>query len=87
MNTLTGIVAALARSAALIVALSWLALTNVVVLASPFQRTTDDLTKPLPFTLSVRPVLPETALAGERLLATGTGAAADAARTVIAPHA
>jgi hypothetical protein len=50
------------------------ALTNVVVLFAPLQRTTEELTKPLPFTVSVRPALPAAALAGERLLATGTPA-------------
>jgi hypothetical protein len=52
-----------------------LALTNVVVREAPFQRTTDDETKPLPLTVSVRLALPATALVGEMLLATGTGGA------------
>jgi hypothetical protein len=49
------------------------ALTNVVVRATPFQRTPDEATKLLPLTVSVVAALPATALAGERLLATGTG--------------
>ena len=50
-----------------------MALTNVVVREAPFQRTTDDATKLVPLTVSVRPALPATAPVGERLLATGTG--------------
>lgn len=50
-----------------------MALTNVVVRKAPFQRTTDEATKPLPLTVSVRPALLAAAPVGERLLATGTG--------------
>ena len=39
----------------------------------PFQRTTDVLTKPVPLTVSVIPVPPAVALAGDRLLIAGVG--------------
>jgi hypothetical protein len=56
-----------------------------VVREAPFQRTTDDATKPLPLTVRVRAALPAAALAGERLLATGTdGTLLKVAVTVIA---
>src|SRR5688572_13229387 len=64
---------AVATSAAPIAARSWVALTNVVVRLAPFQRTTEDDTKPLPLTVRVRAGLPATALAGARLLRTGAG--------------
>jgi hypothetical protein len=73
VTTVTGTERAVARSAALIAARSWVALTNVVVRAAPFQRTLEDLTKPRPFTDSVRAPLPAVVLAGERLLTTGAG--------------
>jgi hypothetical protein len=50
------------------------ALTNVVVRDPPSQRVTDEAKKPLPFTVIVSPALPATAVAGDRLVATGTGA-------------
>jgi hypothetical protein len=73
VNTVTGTEPWIARSAAVIVARSWLALTKVVVRLAPFQRTTDVAAKPLPFTVRMKPVLPAAALTGERLLTTGTG--------------
>ena len=73
VTTLTGTERGAARSEAVIAARSWLALMNVVVREAPFQRTTDEATKPLPLTVSVRPALPATLAVGERLLATGPG--------------
>jgi hypothetical protein len=73
VKTVTGTDPALARSVAVIAARSWVALTKVVVRAVPFQRTTEELAKPLPFTVSVKPELLAEAVAGERVLATGTG--------------
>ena len=58
-----------------------MALTKVVVRTAPFQRIRDELTKPLPFTVSVRPALPAAAVAGVRLLVTGTGGAGGRAGT------
>ncbi|HEX6212507.1 MAG TPA: hypothetical protein VF136_17130 [Methylomirabilota bacterium] len=73
VTTVTGTERAVARSAAVIAARSWVALTNVVVRAAPFQRTLEEATKPLPLTVSVTAALPSAALAGERLLTTGMG--------------
>jgi hypothetical protein len=72
--TVTGTGPWVAMSAAEIVARSWVALTTVVGRAPPFQRTTDVATKPLPFTVSVSPVLPAGVLVGDSVPATGTGA-------------
>jgi hypothetical protein len=74
VNTLTPTVPGLARSAAEMAARSWVGLTKVVVRLAPFHRTTEVLTKPLPVTVSVTPEPPAAALAGERLVTTGTGA-------------
>jgi len=73
VNTLTGTEPASAMSTELIPARSWVALTNVVARLTPFQRTTDDPTKPLPFTVSVKLEPCAAALEGERLATTGTG--------------
>jgi hypothetical protein len=81
VNTVTGTDPTPARSAAVIAARSWVALTKVVVRAVPFQRTTEEMAKPLPFTVSVKPELPAAAVAGERLLANGTGGAGRRAGT------
>ena len=52
--TVTEALPAAAISAAGIAAVSWVALTKVVVRFAPFQRTTEPLTKLLPFTVSVK---------------------------------
>jgi hypothetical protein len=75
VKTLTAAEPALARSDVVMVARSWLALTNVVVRLPPFQRTTEPFTNPLPLTVSVSVALPAEALVGDRLVATGTGLA------------
>ena len=49
-------------------------MTNVVGRLLPFHRTTDDATNLLPVTVSVKAVLPATAVAGEIEVTTGTGA-------------
>jgi hypothetical protein len=72
VNTVTGIDPAASTSAAVMAARSRVAPTTVVGRSAPFQRTTEAATKPLPFTVSVNPGLPATALSGERLLSTGT---------------
>ena len=64
--TVTEAVPAAAMSVAGICAVSWVALTKVVVRVAPFQRTTELLTKLLPFTVSVKAGPPATALLGER---------------------
>ena len=53
-RTVTEALPATAISAAGIAAVSWVALTKVVVRFAPFQRTTEPLTKLLPFTVSVK---------------------------------
>ena len=63
----------MARAAAGIVAVSEVAETNVVVRAVPLKFTTEPLTKPVPVTVRGVAVLPATAVAGERLVMTGTG--------------
>src|SRR3990172_7326271 len=60
-------------SAALIVAVSWVAFTKVVVRSAPFQRTTDPTTKLLPVTVSGKAAPPEGELVGERPLRVGRG--------------
>jgi hypothetical protein len=74
--TVTGIEPAAARSDAESVARSTVLLTNVVGRVAPFQRTTEVLTNPLPFTVSVRLALPATAPAGDSELIAGTGGVA-----------
>ena len=54
--TVTEALPAAAMSAAGIAAVSWLALTEVVVRAAAFQSTTEEpFTKLLPFTVSIKP--------------------------------
>jgi hypothetical protein len=69
-------------SAAGIAAVSWPALTYVVGRSAPFQRTTDDEAKLLPFTVSVNADCPTTPAPGESDDTCGTGF--DAGVTVIA---
>ena len=63
------------RSGALagIVAVSWVALTKVVVRFEPFQRTVEPFTKFVPLTVNVNPPPPAVAEFGERLVVVGTG--------------
>jgi hypothetical protein len=55
-----------ATSAALMAAVSFVELTNVVVLLLPFHFTTAPLTKPVPFTVNVKAPLPATVVKGVR---------------------
>ena len=71
--TVTVAVPAVAISAAVIAAVSWVALTNVVVLAAPLNFTTDVDTKPVPFTVRVKAAPPAVALVGEREVSVGAG--------------
>jgi hypothetical protein len=66
LNTVTRAVPAAAILVAGIVAVSWVALTNVVVRLLPFHCTTEPRTKPEPNTVSVKPTPPAVALAGDR---------------------
>jgi hypothetical protein len=81
VKTVTGTERAEARSAAVMAAVSCVVLTTVVVRSAPFQRTTEDVTNPLPFTVSGSAALPAAAVAGERLPITGTGAGASGGST------
>src|SRR2546426_39613 len=72
-RTGTGTLAAAARSAAGIAAVSWVALTKAVVRAAPFQRTVEPLVKPVPLTVSVKAAPPTAALVGTSPVIAGTG--------------
>src|SRR5207249_4118769 len=72
--TVTCAVPAVAMSAAEMAAVSCVALTNVVVRAAPFQRTSEAATKPLPVTVTVKAAPPTVALAGATVESVGTGA-------------
>jgi hypothetical protein len=71
--TVTVAVPAVAMSAAVIAAVSCVALTNVVVLAAPLNFTTDADTKPVPFTVRVKAAPPAVALVGAREVSVGAG--------------
>jgi hypothetical protein len=58
---------------ALTAAVNCVALTKVVVSGLPFQFTTEALTKPVPFTVSVNPGPPAVAELGLRLVMVGAG--------------
>src|SRR5439155_622927 len=73
VNTDTCDVPATATSDAGIDACSCVPLTNVVARAAPFQRTTEVLTNPLPFTVTVNAGSPAVALDGVSDSALGTG--------------
>src|SRR5205809_77742 len=73
VNTRTEAVPAVAMSAAVIVARSWVALTKVVVRALLFHCTTDPLTKFVPFTVSVNATPPAFVLVGDSEVTVGTG--------------
>jgi hypothetical protein len=73
LNTVTEAVPLLTTSPAGTDAVNWVALTNVVVSATPFQFTTELLTNPLPFTVSVNVASPAVANVGASDVATGTG--------------
>jgi hypothetical protein len=71
--TLTVAVPAVAISAAMIAAVNFVVLTNVVVLVAPLNFTTDVDTKPVPFTVRVKAAPPAVALVGEREVSVGAG--------------
>ena len=62
-----------ARSLAAIEARSCVALANVVGRGAPFHCTTDEATKPLPFTVSVKEAPPAPVCVGNNDEATGAG--------------
>ena len=71
--TVTGNMPPVARSVARIDAVTFVALTNVVVSALPLKFTTAPLTKPVPFTVSVNPAPPSVVFVGETELIVGGG--------------
>jgi len=71
--TLTVAVPAVAISAAVIAAVNFVVLTNVVVLVAPLNFTSDVDTKPVPLTVKVKAAPPAVALVGEREVAVGAG--------------
>jgi hypothetical protein len=64
--TATAAVPPAETSVAEIAAVSWLELTNIVVLLLPFQLMTELEIKPEPFTVRVKPALPAATLEGVR---------------------
>src|SRR5206468_3255993 len=62
-----------AMSAAVIAAVSWMALTKVVVRVAPFQRTVEPFTNPVPLTVSVKAAPPTVALVGVSPVIVGMG--------------
>ena len=73
MTTVTGMLPAVAMSAALMAVVSCVALTNVVVRALPFQFSAELFTKFVPFTVSVKAAPPTDALVGDMPETTGVG--------------
>ena len=73
MNTVMAAVPPVATSAARILALSCVLLTNVVTRFDPFQRTVDEpLTKPVPATVRVKAAPPAGPDVGLMALTVGT---------------
>ena len=64
LTTVTEAVPTAAMSAALMVAVNWPLLTNVVVRGLPFQSIVAPETNPVPFTVRVNPAAPGAALIG-----------------------
>ena len=73
MNTVTCAVPPTAMSAARIDAVTWVALTYVVVRFVPFHLTTELETKFVPLTVRVKAAPPAVADEGFRLVVVGTG--------------
>ena len=71
--TVTGKLPTVKRSAANIEAVSFVALTKVVLLAVPLKFTTEPFTKLLPFTVSVKAAPLNVALVGEIVVIVGAG--------------
>jgi len=73
LNTVTSAVPAVAMLAALMAACNSVLLTKVVTRSLPFQRTTEEETKPLPLTVRVKAGSPARALEGAKEVMVGTG--------------
>src|SRR5207245_1251786 len=85
LNTVTCAVPAVPRSGAAIVAVSWVAGTNVVARFAPFHRTVEPEMKFVPVTISVRPDAPAVTEAGLKPVVVGIGFAEIATFTVVPP--
>jgi len=72
LETVIGNVPAAAMSANVSCAVNWLGLTNVVVRLLPLKRTTEVLTKFVPFTVKTKAASPAVALAGRMFVVVGT---------------
>jgi hypothetical protein len=73
LTTVTEALPAAAISAAVMAAMSCVALPYVVVRGLPFQFTVEPETKPLPVTVSVKPAAPAVAPAGDNDVSAGSG--------------
>jgi hypothetical protein len=73
LNTVTWAVPAAAMSVAGIDAVNWVEEINVVARSAPFQRTTEFVTKLVPFTVNVNAAPPAVAELGASPLVVGTG--------------
>jgi hypothetical protein len=71
--TVTGTLPAVAISAAVIAAVICVALTNVVVCATPLKFATDPVMKPVPFSVNVNAAPPAVALVGAIDVSVGAG--------------
>ena len=76
VKTVTEAVPAVAKSAAVICAVSCVLFTKFVARGLPFQRTTESATKFAPFTVMVRPLVPACASLGVIVVMRGTGRSA-----------
>jgi hypothetical protein len=83
-TVITG-VPATATSVAVICALNWEELINVVLWSLPLKRTSELLRKPVPLTVSVNPLAPAIAVVGARLLIEGTGLTTEKASVADVP--
>ncbi len=71
--TVTLNVPAVAMSPAVIAAVTWVALTNVVARETPLKLSVAPVRKPVPFTVNVNAAPPTVALVGENVVIVGTG--------------
>lgn len=73
LKTVMNRVPAVAMSAAVICAVNWVALTNVVTRSAPSKRTIEPLLKFVPSTVSVNAAPPIVCVAGVMVVMVGTG--------------
>jgi hypothetical protein len=86
VKTVTCAAAAARTSPDGMAARSWVELTKVVVRLAPFQRTTEEATKLVPVTVSVKPGLPAMTLLGDRVVSVGVGFPEDAVPVPVTPR-